>query len=236
MLQLGADPSIKDRLYQTPFKVGIVLSHKAARDAFRMYMSTHPEQYDWKIAGVAMAGGLSRDDVANRAATKKATKKESRKRAKDRKKEQKQNTLNENKVLDALASAENQQREQVYDVQIQMKMAKLAKNVAMELGWSEGELLSVVASAREDSVQLLTTMQKLLTMGEDTAVVVERMFQSQSSSATADQGNAGNVKKKKKKRKKKGLTLIALRRKREVQELRTVGQFSSKDTKGCCCP
>ena len=52
-------------------------------------------------------------------------------------------------------------------------------NIAMEIGWTEGELLTVVAASTEDSLVLLTNMQKMLNMGEASSVVVERMFQSQ---------------------------------------------------------
>ena len=57
--------------------------------------------------------------------------------------------------------------------------ARLATNIAMEIGWTEGELLTVVAASTEDSLVLLTNMQKMLNMGEASSVVVERMFQSQ---------------------------------------------------------
>ena len=55
----------------------------------------------------------------------------------------------------------------------------MVTNIAMEIGWTEGELLTVVAASTEDSLVLLTNMQKMLNMGEASSVVVERMFQSQ---------------------------------------------------------
>ena len=172
LLSLGANPTVKDCKRRTPFKIGIVIEAKEARNAFRRYMSEFPQQYDWQASGVLLAGGLTKEDDAKRA----AKKKESRKRARERKKVRKAESEVENELLNRAVEEEKSKRDVVMDVQMQMRMARIASTVAMELNWFEGELLTAISSSPEDSLAALTAMQRMLNMGEDPSMVIAKML------------------------------------------------------------
>ena len=173
LLTKGTNPAIKNKNYSTPFKLGIELKRTECRNEFRRYMSNHPEQYDYKLSNIEMAGGLSKQDEEAKA----LKKKESRKRKKMARKKRDELQKIENEMLLDLSSKNNSKKNAVMDVQKQMKMSQMIRNVCIELNLNENELLQIINSCEDDNFDLLMKCASMLNMGEDPIRIVGRMLE-----------------------------------------------------------
>ncbi|CAG0916673.1 unnamed protein product [Notodromas monacha] len=93
LLEIGADPCMKDNRDRVPYQVAV---DKESRNAFRRFMGTHPERFDWSNARVPSA---LTDDLEKQQAAKKA----------ERRKAQKEIKKEKDRVLKAEAEARREE-------------------------------------------------------------------------------------------------------------------------------
>ena len=81
LLHHNANPSLIDLRQNPPFKLA---KSKKVRDAFRLYMGSNPDKWDYKAAAMESAGALTFEKINER----KRKAREKKKKARQRKKEQ----------------------------------------------------------------------------------------------------------------------------------------------------
>ncbi|KAI5616362.1 ankyrin repeat and zinc finger domain-containing protein 1 isoform X4 [Silurus asotus] len=119
LLEMGSDPTCRDRKGQTPYAVA---PDKECRNMFRKFMAEHPDKYDYAKAQVP--GPLTAEIESKKAEKKKAQKAAKKQREKERREEKRKEEEEQEEKRRFLALSEREKRALVAERRLAEQVAK----------------------------------------------------------------------------------------------------------------
>ncbi|XP_046700988.1 ankyrin repeat and zinc finger domain-containing protein 1 isoform X2 [Silurus meridionalis] len=137
LLEMGSDPTCRDRKGQTPYAVA---PDKESRNMFRKFMAEHPDKYDYAKAQVP--GPLTAEIESKKAEKKKAQKAAKKQREKERREEKRKEEEEQEEKRRFLALSEREKRALVAERRLAEQVAKNGGTITnIRRCWQCGESL-----------------------------------------------------------------------------------------------